>query len=244
MHRLDGHAGFAQQIGWVAAPRAPERIVDHLDARFGDGFQIDQLGQPLQKRRLHVGGLKFLLRRGLGTPPPAAAGNPLDRRFNLLGHFRQRRRAVGRGVLDAVVLRRIVRRGEVDRAGGLQRAHGVGNGRRGRGFGNHDRRDACAGEHARRFGHKALAQEARIAPHQHAVRRGQRLHVRGNPATASRILATVNSSATMARHPEVPNLIAVLIAFSARGSFAGRKVHTATPGPDRQASVAQSAVIR
>src|SRR5580698_1178096 len=31
------------------------------------------------------------------------------------------------------------------------------------------------------------------------------------PATASRILATVNSSATIARHPEVPNLIAVVI---------------------------------
>src|ERR1035438_8028387 len=33
------------------------------------------------------------------------------------------------------------------------------------------------------------------------------------PAPASRILATVNPSATIARHPEVPNLIAVLIAF-------------------------------
>src|SRR5580692_7743955 len=31
------------------------------------------------------------------------------------------------------------------------------------------------------------------------------------PATASRILATVNSSATTALHPEVPNLIAVVI---------------------------------
>jgi hypothetical protein len=46
-------------------------------------------------------------------------------------------------------------------------------------------------------------------------------------------LAIVNSSATIARQPEVPNLIAVLMLFPTRGSIAGRKVHTATLGPGR-----------
>ncbi len=40
------------------------------------------------------------------------------------------------------------------------------------------------------------------------------------PATASRILATVNSSATIARHPEVPNLITFFI-VSLRAGYAG-----------------------
>jgi hypothetical protein len=34
------------------------------------------------------------------------------------------------------------------------------------------------------------------------------------PATASRMLAKVKSSATIARHPEVPNLIFALIVVS------------------------------
>src|SRR5580658_4604669 len=40
------------------------------------------------------------------------------------------------------------------------------------------------------------------------------------PPTAWRILATVNSSATIARQPEVPNLIAVLMLVSTRGQVA------------------------
>ncbi len=104
-----------------------------------------------------------------------------NRRLDLLGHLGQRRSAVVGGKLDAVVLRRIVRGGKVDRAGGLQLAHGIGDGRRRRGLGNHDRRDARTGQHARRLVHKALAQKARIAAHQHAMRLRLRLHIGGNP---------------------------------------------------------------
>ncbi len=62
------------------------------------------------------------------------------------------------------------------------------------------------------------------------------------PPTASRILATVNSSATIARQPEVPNLIAVLILFSTCGSLACRKDHTATLGPGRPSAAHASGV--
>ncbi len=72
VHGPDGHARFAQKVTAIAAPRSPERIVDHLDARLGDGLQIDQLGQPLQERRLHVDGFKFF-RKGAGN----AARRPL-----------------------------------------------------------------------------------------------------------------------------------------------------------------------
>ena len=65
VHCLDRHACLAQQVRRIAAPRAPERIVDHLDARFGDSLEIHQIGQPLQERGLHVGGLESLA-RGLG----------------------------------------------------------------------------------------------------------------------------------------------------------------------------------
>src|SRR5581483_10438425 len=38
---LDGYAGLAEQIGGIAAARAPEGIVDHFDTGFGDGLEID-----------------------------------------------------------------------------------------------------------------------------------------------------------------------------------------------------------
>ena len=49
VHGLDRHAGFAEQVGSVAAARAPERVVDDLDARLGDGLEIDQFGQTLEE---------------------------------------------------------------------------------------------------------------------------------------------------------------------------------------------------
>jgi hypothetical protein len=41
------------------------------------------------------------------------------------------------------------------------------------------------------------------------------------------MLATVNSSATTARHPDVPNLIDVFIAFSTSYKFGSSELHTA-----------------
>ena len=196
MHRFDRHPGLAKQIGGITAPRAPERIVDHLNARLGDDLQVHQLGEPLEERRFYVRGFKFALwREGAKNAAASAARNSLDRGLNLARHFGQSRRAVGSGVLDAVVLRRIVRGREVDGSGGLERAHGVSDGGRGRGLGNHDGRDARRGEHARRLGDEALAEKPRIAPHQdpgspgsglcflgwqHAVRRREGLYIGGN----------------------------------------------------------------
>ena len=107
VNRLHSHAGLAQQIGAVTPPRAPERIVDHLDPRLGDGLQIHQLFQPLQKRRLHVRRLKPAGRSVRADNAPAVA-KQIDRRLNLLGHLGQRRRPIVRGELDPVVFRRIV----------------------------------------------------------------------------------------------------------------------------------------
>ena len=84
------------------------------------------------------------------------------------------------GELDAVVLGRIVRGGEVDGAGGFEGADGIGDGRGGRGVGNDDGRDAGAGENVGGFGDEALAEEARIAADEHAVRLGLGLDVGGN----------------------------------------------------------------
>ena len=89
--------------------------------------------------------------------------------FNLLGGFGQRGRAVGRGELDAVVLRRIVRGGEIDGAGGLLLPHCVGDRRGGRRFRNDARRDAVGGEDAGSLGDEDLAQEAGIAADQHRL---------------------------------------------------------------------------
>ena len=63
VNRLDCHARLAQQIGAVTASRAPERVVDHLDAGFCDGLQVHQLRQPFQEGGLYVGGLKAPLGR-------------------------------------------------------------------------------------------------------------------------------------------------------------------------------------
>src|SRR5580698_8387929 len=54
------------------------------------------------------------------------------------------------------------------------------------------------------------------------------------PAAASRILVTVNSSATIARHPEVPNLIAVAILSPLAARWCTANDHTATRRRDRQ----------
>ena len=113
--------------------------------------------------------------KGLGIPPPP--GKLFDRRLDLLRCLRQSGCAVGSGVLDPVVLRRIVRRGKVDRSRGFQCADREGDGGGGRSFRNHDRRDPGTGQHTRRFGYKALAQEARVTAYQHPVRLGKRLHV-------------------------------------------------------------------
>jgi hypothetical protein len=47
----------------------------------------------------------------------------------------------------------------------------------------------------------------------------------------------------MARQPDVPNLIAVLMVFSTRGGLVCRKDHTATAGRDRQGSVLGGIVV-
>ena len=39
------YARFAQNVATVAATGSPERIEDYLDARFGDGLQVDQFAQ-------------------------------------------------------------------------------------------------------------------------------------------------------------------------------------------------------
>ena len=196
VNRLHLHARIAQQIGEVAASRSPKRIVDHLEARLGDSLQIHQLGQPLQEGRLHVGSFESVFWRiRCGNARPARAQSR-NRRFNLLGCLRQSGRPVGSRILDAVILRRIVRSGKVDGPRGLQSAHGIGDGRCRRGFRNHNRRNPGPGQHPRRLGHKALPQKSRIAPHQYpgspgsglcflgwqqTVRLRLRLHIRGNP---------------------------------------------------------------
>ncbi len=86
------HTVLLQDLLRIPAPRAPEWIGYDLQLRLGNGRQIHQLRQPLQILRLHVGGgiLRIrCLRRG-----HFAQGCNL--RFNLAGHLRQRRRAVGR----------------------------------------------------------------------------------------------------------------------------------------------------
>jgi hypothetical protein len=92
---LNSHSRLFQQVGRVPAPRAPEGIVDHLDARLGDGLQVDKFLQPLQKRWLHVRRLE----PALGNIPVCNArpiAESANRRLNLPGHLRQRRRSVVR----------------------------------------------------------------------------------------------------------------------------------------------------
>ena len=52
---FDGDAGVAEQVGRVAAARAPEGIVDDLDAGLGDGLEVDELGEALEEGGLDVG---------------------------------------------------------------------------------------------------------------------------------------------------------------------------------------------
>ena len=143
MHGFDGDAGVAEQIGAVAAARAPEGIVDHLDAGFGDGLEVDQFGDALEEGGLDVDGFEFLGDAGLGSRLRSSAILSMAASICLVD-FGQGGRAVGSGVLDAVVLGRIVRGGEVDGAGGFEGAHGIGDGGRGRGLGDDDGRDAAA----------------------------------------------------------------------------------------------------
>ena len=103
-----------------------------------------------------------------------------DGGFDLFGDVRESGGAVVGGELDAVVLRRIVRGGEVDGAGGLECAHGIGDGWRRRGLGNHDGRNAGRGQNAGGFGDEGLAQEARVAANEYAVGQRLGLHVGGN----------------------------------------------------------------
>ncbi len=98
-------------------------------------------------------------------------------RLDLLRHLRQCGRAVRRGVLDPVVLRRIVRRGEVDRAAGLQLPHPISNGGRRRRLRNHHGLHTVRRQHPGRLRHKHLAQKARIAAHQHGLRTRLRGHI-------------------------------------------------------------------
>ncbi len=175
---FDGDAGIAQEVGAVAAARAPEGIVDDLDAGLGDGLEVDKLGEAAEEGGFDVGG--FESAGGWSLDWRGAGLERGDGRFDLFGHFGKRRGAVVGGELDAVVLGRIVRGGEVDGAGGLEGAHGIGDGRGGRGIGNHDGSDAGAGKDSGGDVDEGFAEEARIAADQDAVRLGLRLYVGGN----------------------------------------------------------------
>jgi hypothetical protein len=94
--RFDRHAGLAQNLRAVSAPRAPERVVNQLDARLRNGFQIHQLGQPLEEWWLHIGGLKAARGGSALWNRCSRSENLRNRRLNLFGHFGQRRSAVVR----------------------------------------------------------------------------------------------------------------------------------------------------
>ena len=142
VNRLDGHARLAQNLGAIAAPRAPERIVDHLDARLGDGLQVHQLGQPLEEGGLHVGGLEAA-RRALacGIAAPLARSATIAASICLVTSGSAGAPSCVENLMPLY-------------SGGLCEAvkliapevfsvtHRIGDGRRRRGLGNHNRRNA------------------------------------------------------------------------------------------------------
>ena len=166
MHGRHLDAVIGQDLRAVAATGSPERVDHHLDPGVRDDLEVNQLGQPLKVDRLDIN--LFILGRAGGRDGIFVAERR-NMRLQLPGGFRQRRGAVRSRELDAVVLRRIVRGGEVDGAAGLVMRNGVGDGGSRRGLGDHDRRDAVGLEHARSFQNKSLAQEAWIAPDQNGV---------------------------------------------------------------------------
>ena len=119
VHGLDRHAGLAQDMATVAAPRAPEWIKHDLDSRLGDGLQIHELAETLEKAPASRPQSQSHRRADSALGNRCLRHLRRNRGLDLLGHFGQSGRTIMGGELDAVVLRRIVRGGEVDRAGGL-----------------------------------------------------------------------------------------------------------------------------
>ena len=167
VHRRRFHAVLPQNVAAIAPRRAPEGVEDHLDPGLFYRRKIHQLRQALEVIGFYVDPLELLLdlRSGRNTVPQ---GNNLC--LNLLGNLGKRRSSIRRRKFDPVVLRRIMRCRKVDRPVRLQPAYCIGDRRRRRGRGDHDRRDTVRGQQLRRLGHKHLPQEARVAPYQNPVR--------------------------------------------------------------------------
>jgi hypothetical protein len=97
-------------------------------------------------------------------------------------------------------------------------------------------------EHARCFGNKALAEEARIAADEHAMRCGEGFDVGsdsadGKPYIGHRKFVGHNRTPSRGTEFDCRAHLFLHVAFLyARSNFVGRKVHTATPGADRQVS--------
>src|SRR5947199_381863 len=110
MDGLHSNTSLSQQGIRVPTSGTPKRIKDHAESSFVNGREVDDFTEPLQIDRL---GIELLCRSFLR----ASAGDRVscvNFRFDFLGYFRQRGRTVWRGEFDPVVLRRIVRSGEIN----------------------------------------------------------------------------------------------------------------------------------
>jgi len=162
---LDSRA--TQQFVGVSARRAPHGIEDYPQICLANDVEIDSLTQALQVGRLGIDRVVRCRRVGAtfgsgGTIPGDDFG------FDFLRDFRQGRASVGSRKLDSVIFGRIVGGGEINDPIRLVVDYGVRKGRRGGGFGDHQRRDSVSGQDFR--GHRAerLTQKAWIASHDHA----------------------------------------------------------------------------
>src|SRR5579871_4803849 len=221
MHRFYGDTCLAQNVAAVPAACTPKRIEDNLDARLRDCLQIDEFRESFEKALFHISGFEFVDR--LFRDRHSLVADCGNRSLNLFRHLGQCRRSIMCRELDAVVLGRIVRSGEVDRSRHLHLPHGVSDGGCWRSFRNDDRCYARGGQNTRSFSHKGLAEEAGIAAYQYAMGRRLRLYISGDTCNRK---ANISQRELIGHNGSPPRCTKM-------NAFAHRSLHLPPVGPQR-----------
>ena len=158
---LDLDAGLEQEVVEVVARGAVQRVDGDAQAALADRVDVDLLAQLVEVAVLRIDLLDQL---GLlvDVEPLVLLLHRVDLVLDRLRDLGQRRRAVRRRELQPVVLGRVVRRGEVDRAHGLA-ADGLERDARRRHVARAEKRlNAVERQDLGRLGRELLREEARV----------------------------------------------------------------------------------
>src|SRR5438067_8665785 len=172
------YVGLTQEPVGISTSGSPEGIEHDAQIRVSNRLEIDDLTQPGQvvTAWIQVGrfqdrctGRSTFLSLPIGILLSIASRNLC---FDSFRHFRQRRRPVRRGELDAVVFWRIVRGSKVNSTVSLFANYSVRDRRRWSGLWNQQGCNPMSNQNPACHRAKGLAQKTRIAAHNHTCTTG------------------------------------------------------------------------